>query len=186
MGGKKKLLQAYTRITGEWHRMPSVFANIPLQVHNLTADQEERLRAGKYVPWLQFRTPPHYSKVEVRQYLERLYGAEVLEVHSAVYEGRKKRVQLRRKLMFSGPDKGKMAWQPAATNRYYREPDWKKFQVVFKPPPELQEHMPEIPPGYKGGDKFEGGFRTWMTNAVEEAERKLEAAKAAGKQSVGS
>ncbi|GJP47361.1 hypothetical protein CLOM_g6561 [Closterium sp. NIES-68] len=87
------------------------FANIPLRIV-----RPESLENIKEVV---FRTVPSVNKVEIRRYLESLYGLEVDRVHTMNYEGKKKRSRF----------------------GFYRRPDWKKVVVELKNPVTLPENV---------------------------------------------
>ncbi|CAD7702337.1 unnamed protein product [Ostreobium quekettii] len=96
---------------GPWRRLPTYFPNISLHMLPL---MEQELEAVKKTGWLRkvaFRTTPNVSKLEIKAFLERVYGMSVEKVNTLNYEGKKKR-------------------------RKYgmvQRPDWKKAYVYFKP-----------------------------------------------------
>ncbi|CAD7700782.1 unnamed protein product [Ostreobium quekettii] len=97
---------------GPWRRLPTYFPNISLYMLPL---MEKELEAVKKTGWLRkvaFRTTPNVSKLEIKAFLESVYGMEVEKVNTLNYEGKKKR-------------------------RKYgmvQRPDWKKAYVYFKLP----------------------------------------------------
>ena len=57
------------------------------------------------------------SQLQIKNFLEALYGFDIKAVHTLQYEGKKKR--------------------NAKTGRSYRKPDWKKAYVLLNDPVEL-------------------------------------------------
>ncbi|GAQ87089.1 mitochondrial ribosomal protein L23 precursor [Klebsormidium nitens] len=70
-----------------------------------------------------FKTIPSVTKIEIRAFLQKVYGLEIASLETLNYEGEKKR-------------KG-------ATTYFYREPDWKKVYNIF-PQASSLAHLPSL------------------------------------------
>ncbi|KAK3267556.1 hypothetical protein CYMTET_23895 [Cymbomonas tetramitiformis] len=98
--------------------MPRIFfPNIPL-----TLSRPLTLEAAQGAQELVFKTIPAVGKVQIKTFLESVYGLEVAKVHTVNYEGKLKR-QMNPK---------------AGRGPYYRKPDWKKVYVVLENPINLE------------------------------------------------
>lgn len=95
-----------------WRRLPTFFPNFPMRLMPLSEAQQKAFEATGHVDRLAFKTIPSIGKIEIKQFLERVYGLDVAKVNTLNYEGRKKR--------------GK--------GGFYRRPDYKKAYVFLRPP----------------------------------------------------
>lgn len=81
-----------------------------------------------------------HVQIEVRAFLQKVYGLQIASLETLNYEGEKKR-------------KG-------ATTYFYREPDWKKVYVRLKSPVTIpQEVFDTLPPEKAPLQKKERGGR---------------------------
>eukprot|EP00877_Chromochloris_zofingiensis_P010620 jgi/Chrzof1/5811/Cz16g16210.t1 len=83
---------------------------------------EEQLQQLKQTGWLRevaFRTQPRVNKIEIKNFLQTVYGLPVKRVSTINYLGKKKTVI---------DSNGKQ--------QHYRLPDWKKAYVIFAHPSE--------------------------------------------------
>ncbi|KAG2490481.1 hypothetical protein HYH03_011110 [Edaphochlamys debaryana] len=104
-------------------RIPICFPNMTLQMLKLPEDQLKFLRRTGWLREVAFRTTPDVTKLEIAAFLESVYGMTVERVSTINYLGRKRLTIARR---------GKRLW--------WREDDWKKAYVIFRPPAG-QEHL---------------------------------------------
>jgi large subunit ribosomal protein L23 len=100
-----------------WRRLPAVLGNLPLRLLPLSEAQLAAVRSSGWLREAAFRTTPRTSKAEIKAFLEAVHGMPVERVHTINYLGAKKRGIL-----------------PAGKPFFYRESDWKKAYVIFRPP----------------------------------------------------
>ncbi|GIL71311.1 hypothetical protein Vretimale_2835 [Volvox reticuliferus] len=100
-------------------RIPICFPNITLQMLKLRDKQLAQLRETGWLREVAFRTTPEVTKLEIAAFLESVYGMSVERVHTINYLGRAR--------LDAPPGKNK--------RHFYRDDDWKKAYVVFRPPP---------------------------------------------------
>ncbi|GLI59286.1 hypothetical protein VaNZ11_001139 [Volvox africanus] len=100
-------------------RIPICFPNITLQMLKLRDKQLAQLRETGWLREVAFRTAPEVTKLEIAAFLEAVYGMSVERVHTINYLGRAR--------LDAPPGKNK--------RHFYRDDDWKKAYVVFRPPP---------------------------------------------------
>mmetsp|Transcript_4393 Transcript_4393/g.15251 ORF Transcript_4393/g.15251 Transcript_4393/m.15251 type:complete len:136 (-) Transcript_4393:135-542(-) len=86
------------------------FPNIPLRM----LVPKEALESPKEFTQVAFKTQPSVSKIQLKLYLEALYGVEVTNVNTKNFVGKKRRYRTR--------------------DAYYREPDYKKAWVTLGEP----------------------------------------------------
>ena len=102
--------------------MPKVhFANFPLR---LVLPTDRVAAAADGVRQLVFRTLPSVNKIEIKRLLERLYALPVEAVHTANYEGKKKR----------------------SRGGFFRKPDFKVAYVKLKEAVRVPYSPPPPPP----------------------------------------
>ncbi|MEW5298087.1 MAG: hypothetical protein WDW38_003625 [Sanguina aurantia] len=108
-----------------FERPPICFPDIQLQLIKLTPEQIEDIRNTGWLREAIFKTKPSTTKLEIRAILERVYGMHVESVHTINYLGVKRSVMTNR-----------------GRRLLWREDDWKKTYVMFKPMPGMQ--LPEL------------------------------------------
>ncbi|KAG2428688.1 hypothetical protein HXX76_011393 [Chlamydomonas incerta] len=92
----------------------------------------------KETGWLRevaFKTTPEVTKLEIAAFLESVYGMDVERVSTINYLGRRRLTMARN---------GKRLW--------WREDDWKKAYVIFRPPAG-QEHLLQRAAGGDGEER---------------------------------
>lgn len=99
-----------------WRRLPSYFPNFPLKLIPLTETQQQVYEKTGFLKTLAFRTIPSVSKLDIKSFLEKVYGLEIDKVRTCNYEGKKKRTK----------------------HGYHRASDYKKAYVILKDPPPQQ------------------------------------------------
>jgi len=92
-------------------RLPIYFPNMVLKAMPLSEEGLEAVSKGEMPPVLKFRTAPSVGKLEIKNYLRSIYGLDIKRVHTANYQGKKKQLRLRNKVL------------------YYRKPDFKSVTV---------------------------------------------------------
>ncbi|KXZ51536.1 hypothetical protein GPECTOR_12g499 [Gonium pectorale] len=117
-------------------RLPICFPTLTLQMLKLPPEQLEQLRETGWLREVAFRTTPEVTKLEIAAYLESVYGMSVERVNTINYLGRVR-----------------TAYGAGGKAYVYREDDWKKAYVTFRPPPGM-EHLLEAATG--GGAAAEG------------------------------
>ncbi|KAL4448468.1 hypothetical protein ABPG75_005687 [Micractinium tetrahymenae] len=95
-----------------WRRLPAYLPNLVLKPLPLTEVQQQAYEKSGFLRELVFKTAPSVSKVEIKAFLEGVYGLSVAKVNTLNVEGKKKR--------------GKFG--------YFRRPDYKKAFVVLNEP----------------------------------------------------
>ena len=96
-----------------WSRAPVYFPSMVVQLLPLKPQARSAIARGRLPQEVQFRVAPQHSKVEIKRYLESVYGLRVKSVNTANFEGKVKRRKY-------GPSK---------------QPDWKKAFVSLEPGP---------------------------------------------------
>ncbi|KAK9914836.1 hypothetical protein WJX75_001156 [Coccomyxa subellipsoidea] len=74
-----------------WKRLPTFLANLPLRLMPFTEQQQKAFEATGHVSNVAFKTSPRVGKLEIKQFLERVYGLRVAAIQTVNYEGKKKR-----------------------------------------------------------------------------------------------
>ena len=92
-------------------RLPIYFPNLVLKAMPLSEEALEAVSRGEMPSQLKFRTAPNVGKLEIKNYLRGVYGLDVKRVHTANYQGKKKQLRLKNKVV------------------YYRKPDFKSVTV---------------------------------------------------------
>lgn len=92
-----------------WKRLPAYLPNIGLKLLPLSEAQQVAFEQTGFLRELVFKTAPSVSKVEVKHFLESVYGLSVAKVNTLNVEGKKKR--------------GKFG--------FFRRPDYKKAFVTL-------------------------------------------------------
>lgn len=92
-------------------RLPIYFPNLVLKAMPLSEEALEHVSRGEMPPTLKFRATPSVGKLEVKNFLKGVYGLDVKRVHTANYQGKKKQLRLKNKVI------------------YYRKPDFKSITV---------------------------------------------------------
>ncbi|QDZ25448.1 ribosomal protein L23 [Chloropicon primus] len=92
-------------------RLPIYFPNMVLQAMPLSEEGLEAVSKGEMPSMLKFRSAPSVGKLEIKNYLRTIYGLDVKRVHTANYQGKKKQLRLKNKVV------------------YYRKPDFKSITV---------------------------------------------------------
>ncbi|GLC37267.1 hypothetical protein PLESTB_001142000 [Pleodorina starrii] len=121
-------------------RIPICFPTITLQMLKLRDKQMAQLRETGWLREVAFKTTPDVTKLEIAAYLESVYGMSVERVSTINYLGRVRQDA------------------PAGRNKrhLYREDDWKKAYVVFRPPPGMGHLLTQGEAG-EGGEAGEEG-----------------------------
>lgn len=96
-----------------WRRLPSYLPNIGLKLIPLSEAQQKVFETTGFLKEIVFKTAPSVSKVEIKHFLESVYGLHVEKVNTLNVEGKKKR--------------GKFG--------FFRRPDYKKAFVVLNEQP---------------------------------------------------
>ncbi|KAK9819255.1 hypothetical protein WJX81_004801 [Elliptochloris bilobata] len=99
-----------------YRRLPTFLVNFPLRLMPFTEKQKKTFEATGHVSEVAFKTIPSVGKLEIKQYLEKVYGLAVAGVRTLNYEGRKKVMQKNGKAF------------------YVRRSDYKKAYVSLLPP----------------------------------------------------
>mmetsp|Transcript_29091 Transcript_29091/g.78375 ORF Transcript_29091/g.78375 Transcript_29091/m.78375 type:complete len:235 (+) Transcript_29091:1262-1966(+) len=111
-----------------FQRHPIYFPDVPLQILKKLSDQEfKQLKETGWLREVAFKTAPHVTKLEIKGFLESVYGMKVERVHTINYLGKRHQVL----------SKGRM--------KDYRDDDWKKAYVIFAPPEGAQLPVPPPP-----------------------------------------
>ena len=114
---------------------------------------------GKMPPELVFRVPPSAGKIEIKRYLQAVYGLKVIKVHTANYLGRLMQMPWRATELTpvvsgnfrktSSRKKSYADGMPRTTPRYVRLPDYKKVRVEletdFVDDVVEEEERPQVP-----------------------------------------
>mmetsp|Transcript_10608 Transcript_10608/g.31927 ORF Transcript_10608/g.31927 Transcript_10608/m.31927 type:complete len:103 (-) Transcript_10608:1837-2145(-) len=95
-----------------WHRLPTFLPNVPMRLIPFNKAQKEAYEATGFVRTVAFRTLPSLGKLDIKTFLQRVYGLDVVRVQTLNVEGKKKR-----------SNKG-----------FYRLADYKKAYVTLRPP----------------------------------------------------
>jgi ribosomal protein L23 len=77
----------------------------------LSKEALDAVSKGLMPSQLKFRVVPSMGKLDIKNYLKSIYGLEIKRVHTANYQGKKKALRLRNKVV------------------YYRRPDYKSVTV---------------------------------------------------------
>ncbi|GFR45596.1 hypothetical protein Agub_g6992 [Astrephomene gubernaculifera] len=113
-------------------RLPICFPTLSLQLLRMPDEQLAQLRETGWVREAAFKTTPDVTKLEIAAFLESVYGMSVERVHTINYLGRRR-----------------MTLGRFGHRQWWREDDWKKAYVVFRPPPGM-EHLVDADEGKKG------------------------------------
>ena len=81
-------------------RLPVFFPNLFMRLMPLKDSAKARVVKGEVPQELVFRVPPSATKVEVKRYLEAIYGLDVKKVFTANYMGKKKMSRSKRMVSF--------------------------------------------------------------------------------------
>lgn len=92
-----------------WKRLPAYLPNLRLKLFPLSEAQQKTYEATGFLKELVFKTAPSTSKVEIKTFLESVYGLNVAKVNTLNVEGKKKR----------------------SKHGFFRRPDYKKAFVVL-------------------------------------------------------
>ena len=65
----------------------------------LSEEALEHVSRGEMPPTLKFRATPSVGKLEVKNFLKGVYGLDVKRVHTANYQGKKKQLRLKNKVI---------------------------------------------------------------------------------------
>mmetsp|Transcript_28173 Transcript_28173/g.71826 ORF Transcript_28173/g.71826 Transcript_28173/m.71826 type:complete len:208 (-) Transcript_28173:183-806(-) len=103
----------------------------------LSDEQLEQIKATGWTREVAFKTTPNVTKLEIKAYLEGVYGMAVERVQTINYLGRL------RQLATQVP--GSYKYGRLSRPKLYREDDWKKAYVTFAPPPGVQLDAPPKP-----------------------------------------
>nr|8A22_Ar Chain Ar, uL23m [Polytomella magna]8APN_Ar Chain Ar, uL23m [Polytomella magna]8APO_Ar Chain Ar, uL23m [Polytomella magna] len=114
------------RQPNSFRRLPICFPDIKLTLMKLEEHQLEQIKQTGWLREAAFKTTPNTTKLEIKAFLESVYGMEVERVNTANYLGRKR-------VVYTGKAK-----------ELYREDDYKKAYVIFKKPEGLS--LPETRP----------------------------------------
>ncbi|KDD75429.1 hypothetical protein H632_c689p1, partial [Helicosporidium sp. ATCC 50920] len=117
-----------------WWRLPIALPNFTLKLLPLSEAQQRIYKETGFLRELAFKAPPNVSKLEVKNFLESLYGLNVAKVNTANYQGRKKEGR-------AGP---------------YRRGDYKKVFVHLTPPQAGTSHERREHVNSRGGRKSGG------------------------------
>ncbi|CAL8468742.1 g8282 [Coccomyxa elongata] len=82
-----------------------------------TEQQQKTFEATGHVGNVAFKTTPRVGKIEIKQFLERVYGLKVAAIQTVNYEGKKKRRK----------------------TGYFLRSGYKKAYVTLKPPSEAAQ-----------------------------------------------
>jgi len=113
-------------------RSPIYFPNLSLQLLPLPHDKMEEIKTTGWTREVAFKTSPSTTKLEIKAYVEAVYGMTVERVSTINYLGRKYQVTVNKR----GPNR-----QPMIT---MRDEDWKKAYVIFAPPPGVELPEPQV------------------------------------------
>mmetsp|Transcript_15934 Transcript_15934/g.40592 ORF Transcript_15934/g.40592 Transcript_15934/m.40592 type:complete len:108 (-) Transcript_15934:160-483(-) len=92
-------------------RLPIYFPNMLLNAMPLDKAGLDAVAKGLMPPQLKFRVVPSVGKLEIKNYLKTIYGLDVKRVHTANYQGKKKTIRTKSRII------------------YYRKPDYKSVTV---------------------------------------------------------
>ncbi|KAG2449679.1 hypothetical protein HYH02_005208 [Chlamydomonas schloesseri] len=156
-GAIKEAASPLRFVSSEWRsgrpqpperRIPICFPNITLQMMKLTDEQLEQVKETGWLREVAFKTTPEVTKLEIAAFLESVYGMSVERVSTINYLGRRRLTIARN---------GKRLW--------WREDDWKKAYVIFRPPPG-QEHL--LSQGRHAGGEDEGDEQQQQRPVIEQ------------------
>ena len=105
-----------------YYRPPIYFPDVTLQMMKPSNEQLNEIKATGWTREVAFKTTPNVTKPEIKAILETMYGMEVERVNTINYLGRKH-------VTFPAKTSGKFP-----KRHLWREDDWKKAYVIFKPP----------------------------------------------------
>ncbi|KAL4857731.1 50S ribosomal protein L23 [Chlorella vulgaris] len=100
-----------------WRRLPAYLPNLSLKPLPLTEAQQQVYEKTGFLKELVFKTAPSVGKVEIKAFLESVYGLNVTKVNTLNVEGKKKR--------------GK--------HGFFRRPDYKKAFVEVSERPKASK-----------------------------------------------
>eukprot|EP01023_Acetabularia_acetabulum_P013826 TRINITY_DN1671_c0_g2_i1.p4 TRINITY_DN1671_c0_g2~~TRINITY_DN1671_c0_g2_i1.p4 ORF type:complete len:117 (+),score=8.72 TRINITY_DN1671_c0_g2_i1:199-549(+) len=103
-----------------FRRLPTWFPNFPLRLLPLKEEELIQLRNTGWLRSVKFMTKPDMNKIELRQFLRRVYGLRIEKLHTANVWGKKVRSK--------------------QSGKWYRKPDWKKVYVVLRPPYDFTDY----------------------------------------------
>ncbi|CAK0780879.1 hypothetical protein CVIRNUC_005207 [Coccomyxa viridis] len=95
-----------------WKRLPTYLANLRLRLMPFNEAQQKAYEETGHVQQIAFKTTPRAGKIEIKRFLERVYGLNVVAVRTVNYEGKRKRRK----------------------QGFFQESDYKKAYVTLKPP----------------------------------------------------
>ncbi|PNW70619.1 hypothetical protein CHLRE_17g727350v5 [Chlamydomonas reinhardtii] len=114
----------------------------------LTPEQMDQVKETGWLREVAFKTTPDVTKLEIAAFLQSVYGMNVERVSTINYLGR-------RRLAISR--NGKRLW--------WREDDWKKAYVIFRPPAG-QEHL--LTRGRRAGGDGDSGDEEQQRPVIEQ------------------
>ena len=97
-------------------RLPIYFPSMLIKAMPLGKEALEAVSKGVMPQQLKFRVVPQVGKLEIKNYLRSIYGLDIKRVHTANYQGKKKALRLKNKIV------------------YYRRPDFKSVTVELNAP----------------------------------------------------
>eukprot|EP01026_Neomeris_dumetosa_P077316 TRINITY_DN83369_c0_g1_i1.p2 TRINITY_DN83369_c0_g1~~TRINITY_DN83369_c0_g1_i1.p2 ORF type:complete len:134 (-),score=7.54 TRINITY_DN83369_c0_g1_i1:375-737(-) len=103
-----------------YRRLPTWFPNFPLRLLPLTEEEFLQLKTTGWLRLVKFMTKPDMNKIELKQFLRRVYSLKIEKLQTANVMGKKVRS------MKSG--------------KWYKKPDWKKVYVWLRPPYDFTDY----------------------------------------------
>jgi len=116
------------RQSSTFTRLPISFPDIQLTLQRLSDAQVTQIKETGWLREVVFRTTPNVTKIEIKEYIESVYGMKVERVNTANYLGQKRILYI------------------AGKREIYREDDYKKVFVIFEKPDGITIPEPEPEP----------------------------------------